>query len=599
MTANDYKKLGFNDKQAKKLLNNSEYWIQRAKQLEESQNKKGLDTYFEIEQQYRQAQKEIEDKINTWYQRLADNNKISMAEARKMLSNNELKEFKWDVNDYIKYGKENALNEKWIKELENASVKFHIAKLDALKLQTQQSLEVMFGNQLDKIDSTMQKIYTDGYFRNAYELQKGIGVGWNIAGIDQSQLDKVIMKPWALDGKNFSERIWENKEKLISEVHKELTQNIILGADPQKAIDNIARKMNTSKANAGRLVMTEKAYFSALSQKDCYKELGVEEYKIVATLDSVTSEICQVLDGQHFPLKDFQPGTTAPPFHVNCRSTTAPYFKDNFGHIGERSARGKDGKTYYVPENMDYKEWKKTFVDDIINTDNWQGLGYQQSYTKRTAIKRLKDEYGIQFKDSKRYSMDGTLLADCVGWLDSFNNQYNGFMKKNPCKIPVIDNKEPSKMKGNIGYYSCYTKKPSVVELALNGIYHSNTTVFQKYIDRQISSKFYPANATIHKTFVHEFGHHISNSMRWITNNPNWEHDFIQECFDEFMKIQPDYTYTKNIYDGMTDFVSSYGASSESELFAEAFAEYFGGENPREFSKIFGKKLNALLKGVK
>ena len=45
--------------------------------------------------------------------------------------------------------------------------------------------------------------------------------------------------------------------------------------------------------------------------------------------------------------------------------------------------------------------------------------------------------------------------------------------------------------------------------------------------------------------------------------------------------------------------VLRYGATSESELFAEAFAEYFGGQNPREFAKIFGRKLDALLKGVK
>ncbi len=45
--------------------------------------------------------------------------------------------------------------------------------------------------------------------------------------------------------------------------------------------------------------------------------------------------------------------------------------------------------------------------------------------------------------------------------------------------------------------------------------------------------------------------------------------------------------------------VSSYGASSESELFAEAFAEYFGGRNPREFATIFGRKLEEKLRGVK
>ena len=77
-------------------------------------------------------------------------------------------------------------------------------------------------------------------------------------------------------------------------------------------------KMNTSKVNAGRLIMTEEAYFSSAAQKDCFQDLGVEQYEIVATLDSHTSDICQNLDGQVFPMKDFEPGVTAPPFHVYC-----------------------------------------------------------------------------------------------------------------------------------------------------------------------------------------------------------------------------------------------------------------------------------------
>lgn len=342
---------------------NSNYWKERFKQLEAAQNRKGADTYLEIENQYRQAQKEIEGKINTWYQRFATNNNLSMAEARRMLRDKELAELKWNVKDYIKQGQANAFNGQWIKELENASARFHISRLEALKLQTQQSLELMFGNQLDSIDTAMKRIYLDGYYHTAYELQKGFGIGWDIAGLDQKKIEKVIRKPWAVDGKNFSNRIWSNKEKLISEVHREITQDIMLGRDPQKAIDNISKKMNTSKVNAGRLIMTEEAYFSSAAQKDCFHDLGIEQYEIVATLDSHTSDICQNLDGQVFPMKDFEPGVTAPPFHVYCRSTTVPYFEEDFGQVGKRAARGEDGKTYYVSADMTYKEWKKSFVD--------------------------------------------------------------------------------------------------------------------------------------------------------------------------------------------------------------------------------------------
>lgn len=344
-------------------MNNAEYWKLRFEQLEQAQNQKGVKAYADIERQYKEAQKQLEGQIARWYQRFATNNGISLAEARQYLKGADLKEFKWDVQEYIKYGQDNALNSGWMKELENASAKYHISKLEALKVQTQHSLEVMYAKQFGTMHGALSDAFESGYYHTAYELQHGFNVGWDIAGLDQAQIEKVLAKPWAADGYNFSERIWGNKNKLISEVHNELSRNIMLGADPQKAIDSLAKKMNTSKNNAGRLVMTEEAYFSSAAQKDCFESLGVEQYEIVATLDSHTSDICRSLDGKHFPMKDYQPGVTAPPFHVYCRSTTVPYFDEQFD-IGERAARDeKTGKTYYIPDDMNYQEWKETFVD--------------------------------------------------------------------------------------------------------------------------------------------------------------------------------------------------------------------------------------------
>lgn len=343
-------------------MTNAEYWKQRFTQLEAAQNRKGATAYLEMEKQYKAAQNELEAQIARWYQRFADSNGISLAQAKQWLKGQDLAEFKWDVKEYIKYGKENAINGAWMQELENASSKFHISRLEALQIQTQNSLETMFAQQLGTMKKALSDVYTSGYYHTAYAVQQGFGLGWDIAGLDQVQIEKVLSKPWAVDGYNFSTRIWNSKTKLIGEVHNELSKNLLTGADPQKAIDSLAKKMGTSKSNAGRLVMTEQAYFSSAAQKDCFNDLDVEEYEIVATLDSHTSDICRSLDGKVFKMSDYKPGVTAPPFHVYCRSTTAPHFKDNFD-AGERAARGADGKTYYVPDDVTYSEWKKAFVD--------------------------------------------------------------------------------------------------------------------------------------------------------------------------------------------------------------------------------------------
>lgn len=396
-------------------MKNSAYWQERFKDIEESQHRQGQQCYEEVEKQYRRAMREIESKIRVWYARFAENNNISIMEAHRLLNSDELEELKWDVNEYIRYGKANAVDQLWEKELENASAKVHINRLEAIKLQMQQSLEVMFGNQLDSVDAAMRNIYMDGFLRTAYEIQKGAGVGWSFAVPNQRLIDKVIHQPWAADGQAFSDRIWTNKQKLVHELNTTLTQNIITGADPQKAIDGISRKLNVSKQNAGRLVMTEQAAFSNAAQRDCFAELDVEQFEVVETLDVHTCEFCGAMDGKVFPMSEFEIGVTAPPFHPNCRGCTSPYFEDDFGVPGKRAARGADGKTYYIPANMTYEEWKRSFADGnktakdrlgiMTNNNksdpNYYDFKWKDMNTVESEISRFPHEVGVIFDNGK------------------------------------------------------------------------------------------------------------------------------------------------------------------------------------------------------
>ena len=361
-------------------MKNSEYWKKRFVEMEEATHQTSVKKIFNIQEQFDKSAKVINEKINSWYQRYAENNNMSMLDAKKSLNAKELKELKWDVEEYIKKGRENAFSGEWVKELENASARAHISRLEALELQCRQQAEVAFGNLNDGVSKHIKDVYKESYYRTAYEIQKGVGVGSNFAALNDRLIEKVVNKPWLADGKNFSDRIWGNKTQLINQLHTSLSQMCITGAGPDKAISQIASKMNVSKANAGRLVMTESAYFSSTAQKECFKELDVERYEIVATLDGHTSDICQEMDGKVFKMSEYEEGVTAPPFHVNCRSCTAPYFDDEFTKGEQRATRDEDGNTYYVPDDIyvtrgfTWAETGSSSINDVI-TSMTSGLG--------------------------------------------------------------------------------------------------------------------------------------------------------------------------------------------------------------------------------
>lgn len=346
------------------MAKNKEYWERRFEALEEAQLEKGASYYAELEKQYTRAHRAVQRDINEWYARFAVNNEITLQEARKLLTADELEEFHWNVMEYIKKGRTLNISDQWSKQLENASARVHISRLEAIKLQMQHHIEVLYGSEQEGLREALEAIYTDGYYHTAYEIQKGFSVGYDLMKLDRNRISKVVSKPWAADGSNFSSRIWKHKTQLVSELHNGLTQAIIRGKNPSVVTDEIAHRFQVSKGQAGRLVMTESAFFASASSRDCYKELGVEQYEVLATLDRKTSELCRALDGKVFKMSEYEVGVTAPPFHTWCRTTTVPFFDDEFELGTERAARGDDGKTYHVPADMKYEEWKKTFVDD-------------------------------------------------------------------------------------------------------------------------------------------------------------------------------------------------------------------------------------------
>ncbi len=414
-------------------MKNRQYWKERFEILQESQMAKGEEYYRELDKQYRKAINEIESQMARWYGRIAENNEINMSQARKWLKGKELEEFKWTVEEYMQHGKQNAINPIWLKELENASARAHISRLEALKIQLQQTVESLYQSQNTGLSSALRRIYEDGYYHSAFEIQRGLNVGWAIPALDSARVTQILSKPWTSDGSNFSDRIWKAKGDLINTLHTELTQSIIMGRVPDKAIKRIAEKFNTSRTRAGRLVMTESAFFASASQRDCFNDLDVEKYEILATLDNHTSEICQELDGKVFMMSQYEPGLTAPPFHCWCRTTTIPHFDDNFG---ERIARDESGRQYYVSDDMKYNDWKSEYVlpeskyVNDIPVFNSAGAAAKKIYVKNDIGNIRNTEYNIK---QGTYIANVEIIAgkDVKRQIDDINRLVNEHPKQN------------------------------------------------------------------------------------------------------------------------------------------------------------------------
>lgn len=575
-------------------MKTSEYWQKRFSELEELRHGEAAAGYQEISRQYQEAERELERQISVWYQRFAANNGISMQEARKFLSKAQREELQWDIEEYIKKGEENAITPIWKKQLENASARAHISRLDALKLQIQQQTEKLFGGQLDSVDKTMRRVYEGDYYHTAFELQKGFSIGRSFSQLDERSIQKVLARPWAPDGRNFSDRIWSNKQLLVHELNTTMTQNIILGKDPQKAIQAISRRLKVSQTAAGRLVMTESAAIGNAAQRDSFRELGVEQYEIVATLDSRTSEICRHMDGKHFKMSEWQTGVTAPPFHVNCRTATAPYFEEDLDQIGVRAARDEEsGKTYYVPANMSYEEWKKAFVDgdktraqDALT--NLRGATDPPISIKLGNIDVEKSNEQHAFSDG---TGNPTALKDAVVYKLSDGTRFI---------FPKVYDTMHQRMTPEKAIELWYRVPDNVRKRAQKIIefvdYHNPQDAYWRRIYRNFTQTYATGGDVITfyrydhlhdedyviRTYCHEAGHFIDQNLKnagaiWYSDDTEW----TQAMNDDMIKSKK-------------KSVTPYGENSHHEDFAESCAEYT--KDAAAFKKTFPHRARLLQK---
>lgn len=586
-------------------MQNDVYWKKRFKQLEKAQNSTAIASSSYLQKQYTIAQKEIEKEIAGWYQRFAVNNQISMKDARKLLTTQQLAEFKWDVAEYIKHGREAGASGQWIKELENASARFHVSRLEALKLQTQQVVETLYGKETAEITKLLKQTYLDGYYHTAYEIQKGFNLGWNISAINESQLEKILSKPWSATGTNFSTRIWDSKAKLITETQTQLTQNIIMGRSPDASIQAIAKRFDVSKNQAARLVMTESSYFSNQSQKECFKALNVSKFEVVGTLDNTTCSICGAFDGYVDDMTNYQAGVTAPPYHPWCRCTTVPYFDDQFG---ERAARQADGDTYYVPANMKYKDWKNSFVDGgskdgliKVDKDDIITASTIDQCTTVAEVEHLLREKEwflkttINGKDVD-YNLTSTLAGCDLETAKSIYKRYEKVYTKYPQLIGKVRGINASSLKA--GTYAQCNVGTGRGGITVSTLYYSDARKLAKTYEKDVAGGYHPAGTTWESILTHEFGHTIddflSNKLYLFGMKNHWEAKYASAALrPKVMKA-----CGMKVSDAYKE-VSGYASKDHFEWFAECFAEYMDSPQPRRVAQEFGRTLDEIMKGVK
>lgn len=401
---------------------NGAYWRKRAIELAEKQKQEDDDLCLRFHREYERILHELDQEISIFYARYAANESVSMADARRLLRDAELEDFRMSLDEF----RDKALAGGFDKELEEVYLRSRISRLQALQTQVELRMMELFGSQRDVLRDHLRERYTDTYYRTVYAVSQQADVASTFARIDPQTVEKILATPWA--GSEFSSRIWADKDKLTRELMQTLSRGFVRGDSLDRMTKEFAQRMGVSESRAATLIHTESAHMAAEAAEQGYRETGVQSYRFEAALDLKTCTVCGALDQREFPLAEHETGINYPPLHPRCRCTTVPVTEFRIG--SKRAARNPaTGKTEYVEKKLTYEEWRKKYVEEKADKNEWEE--YQRILGEK-APKTLEEFRNIKYTESKKWGimMENKRLFEKIDSTETYSPEYRTKLKE-------------------------------------------------------------------------------------------------------------------------------------------------------------------------
>lgn len=350
-------------------IKNIKYWEMREARNMYKDMQLAEDCAKELSVIYSKAAIYTAKQIEGIFNRFASKHHLTRDEAINLLSEADSRDFEKLLEAYK--NKTGAQKREVLAELEAPAYKNRMKRLDDINKSINKLINAIESKERDAIGKTMRQVYESSYHHAVYEAARMSGLDLQTGPIDEGALEIILNKKWS--GQNYSERVWNNTQKVADAIKEELMIGALTGKTEKEMTDSINEQFLSGRNNARRLVRTESSYIHNEAHFQAYKDYGIEEYRFVATLDLRTSQICRERDGSVYRVNDKKIGVNAPPMHPWCRSTTIMNLDDETMHNLERFARDPvTGERMKVPADETYKEWHKRMVEkhgaEAINT---------------------------------------------------------------------------------------------------------------------------------------------------------------------------------------------------------------------------------------
>lgn len=547
-------------------MSSNTYWRDRELEWKKKRLKDEKQYADEIQEIYANMMDSVEKEIESFFTRYASKEGITMSEAKKRVSNIDIKAYQRKAKKYVK---EKNFSDEANEQMRLYNLAMKVNRLELLKANI--GLELVAGH--DELKS-----YTGDKLEGAYleEIKRNASILGNTV-IDNAKMAKTVADS-SFKNATFSERIWVNQDQLKNSLSSVLSSALIQGKNPREFIPQIRKKFDVSRCNAERLLRTEIARVQTQAQAESYEANGIDEYEYVACGLKDVCPLCKEMDGKTFKLKDMEIGKNAPPRHPNCHCALAPHsdrkeyekWLDGLAN-GDHSLRFDEWKERQSDKSKSFLMSKvKSKLAEASNDKRYADLSTE-----------WKNDFNIEIDESVK-ELNYSSVSRALKSLRNMLNQYPE-INKYVNRISTSDN-------------GAMVFRPSKNDISLNPEYFKGPDAYSKLIKEQVRKGYWIKGTTIESDMVHEAAHvlefvflnrniNYKNTLQkenaW--NNCNESEKIVLEAFNNLR--------AKGIIKGkklsrLIDDISRYASESYSETMAEAFCDCFiNGNSAHEISK--------------
>lgn len=338
-------------------MKNEKYWKKRQEEkLSSILNDAQVASEY-VSDIYSKASLYTQSKINGIFEKYRDGHGLSNADAKEMLdsliSDRDYNQIKRILENNPKTKQRKEL----LKKLDTPPYQYRIKRLENMQSQLDKLMNEVY--KVEKNVSTDCYINSafNAYYRNVYNLQKGMKVAYQFDMLDPELIDSMLKSRWS--GKNYSNRIWDNTNALAESLKDEMLMGVLTNKTEKEMADTIMNKFAVGAYQARRLIQTESAAMTAFADQQAFKDAGIEKEMFIAVHDSRTSQICQHHDRSIVEIAKAKVGVNVPPLHPNCRSHMIPYIEGVTDAMKKRQRNPVTNKDEVVDVSENYDQWLK------------------------------------------------------------------------------------------------------------------------------------------------------------------------------------------------------------------------------------------------